>query len=348
MARFLVISLALHILLFAAVLGFSFYEPKPKTIQIKLASLPVPNNVKKNTPPPASAIDEKKVEAKKTAEVQKLLDSVLKEDIQEKVIEKSIEEAPKIPAAAAVKPNETPALVKKPQPAPAVPSVVPTQMPPTPAPVVPAPIIAAPITPMPIAPTPKENNAPIISPQNNQAYKMDDTPNPYLSPVVPQAQLPALEEAPAQQQAAESKTPALPPRKIIDVSSAKDDDINAAVSTITEMPADILSKENYSLSDSDKKALSNQISQCLASLGDMRENTETINLMFTMQADAKIKNISVLRGDKVIPPNQQSNLENRVLYLFNSPKCATLILPQGKFTYWQKFTIKINLKGFFE
>jgi hypothetical protein len=37
---------------------------------------------------------------------------------------------------------------------------------------------------------------------------------------------------------------------------------------------------------------------------------------------------------------QNNNLETRVIYLFNNPKCSKLILPNGKFSYWQKFTIK--------
>ncbi|MCL2567649.1 MAG: hypothetical protein FWE18_06130 [Alphaproteobacteria bacterium] len=337
MLRFILISLGLHILLAAIVLGFSFYTPKPKTIQIKLASLPTPNNTKKNMPP---LIDEKKAEQEKTVEVQKLLDSVLKEDIQEKVIEKAVEEAPALPKPKTSQKQEQ--LLKE-----ALPSVVPTQMPP------PAP---KPVVPSPIAPIPKQNNAPIVSPQNNQVYPKEDSSNPYLNSVMPQESKaevkPILPDnnpylnpvAPTE----ENKKPSLPPRKTIDVSAAKDDNMSAVVSSIAEMPADILSKDNYSLSDADKKALSNQISQCLSSLGLVRENTETINLVFSMAENAKIKEINVLRGDKIVPPKELSNLENRVIYLFNNPKCATLILPQGKFTYWQKFTIKINLKGLFE
>jgi hypothetical protein len=321
MSRFILVSLVLHILLFAVVLGFSFYSPKPKTIQIKLASLPPAASVKKVAPPAAPVVDEKKVEEKKAVEVQKSVDSFLKADVQEKVIEKTIEKP------APIKPA--------PQPAPKTPIPTPT-LPPIPAP-----------TPSPI-PTPTP--VPVI----------DNTPNPYLNPVAPtqppvQAQVqenpytnPILPQQPAEAPTPAQPTPQLPPvRKTVDVSAAKDDNLGDVVDTIANMPTDIMSSENYSMSDADKKALSNQISQCMASLGVVRENTESITLMFTMRENAKIKDINVIKNNKIVPVAQQSNLENRVIYLFNNPKCATLVLPQGKFTYWQKFTIKINLKGLF-
>ncbi|MDR0483815.1 MAG: hypothetical protein LBH40_00855 [Alphaproteobacteria bacterium] len=348
MLRFLILSLVLHVFLFAIVLGFSFYSPKPKTIQITLATLPKTNNVKKES---ALAVDEKKVAEKKTAEVQELLDSVLKEDIQEKVIEKAVEETPKPqPAPVAIKSQPKSQVVPKSNIPSDLQDIKPKEQQ-TQA-VKPTPTITSKESVAPVLPVPQ-----LAMPQPNP---VDNTPNPYLNAVAPQEEPQPKEEevSPSpynnpvmpnvEQKSAELPTPKLPARKIIDVSSAKDDNLKDVVSSISDTATDIMSDENHSMSDSEKQALSNQIAQCVAPAIELRDDIKSISLIFSMGIDAKIKDIQIVRDNKIISHNNWSNLEKRVISLFNNPKCATLILPQGKFNYWQKFTMKINLRGFFE
>lgn len=375
MYRFLLYSLLLHVLIVAIVFVATLFTSKPENIKIQLAVLPKNSNVKEPTSSPKEIpkLEEKKEtpeEAqKKTEAVQKLLDSVLKEDIQEKAIEKKVipKEIPKEIKSEPIK--EVPKILPKYN---AVQKEIPQkesfqkkEVTPEEQPVPSSKVLENKSQPQKqdIMPLPAKNDAPKV-----QEQAITKIPSPYDAPVMPKENLvqipqpqnnpyanPIIPNESIQNQAIQlEQTPSLqavkPKRKEIDFS--KDSDVGVEANSITKdssgISNNIMSNEAFYLSSDDKKALMNQMSVCLASLGIVRENTESVTLLIEMQEDAKIKNINVIKNNKVVPKKELSNLETRVIYLFNNPKCAKLILPKGKFSYWQKFTIKLNLKGLFE
>lgn len=364
MYRFLLYSLILHLVIVALLFASTLFTPKPKHIQIQLALLPKNNNVKKAPPPPVevSKPEPKKEtpeEAKKREEkVAKLLDKVLQEDVAEKHIEKSvpqkevspelekIKEPPKeISKKVENKVSKQPEIIKNPQPKK---NEVKQEV-------------------APVHKLQKKQELPVHIPMQSPTV-IDSKPNPYANPVMPSEPVEVAkpinnpyanpiipvednsivvhEVAPAP-----SLPQSIPKRKEVDVSSVKDESVSHDAIRITNdnsgLSNDIMSSEAFYLSNNDKKALMNQMSQCLASLGMIRENNETVTLLIEMKEDAKIKDINVIKNNKIVPKSDLSNLESRILYLFNNPKCSKLILPEGKFNYWKKFTIKLNLKGLF-
>lgn len=349
MYRFLLYSLLLHVLIVAIVFVATLFTSKPENIKIQLAVLPKNSNVKEPTSSPKEIpkLEEKKEtpeEAqKKTEAVQKLLDSVLKEDIQEKAIEKKV--IPKeIPQKESFQKKE---VTPEEQPVPSS-KVLENKSQPQKQDIMPLPAKndAPKVQEQAITKIPSPYDAPVM-PKENLVQIPQPQNNPYANPIIPnesiQNQAIQLEQTPSLQAVK-------PKRKEIDFS--KDSDVGVEANSITKdssgISNNIMSNEAFYLSSDDKKALMNQMSVCLASLGIVRENTESVTLLIEMQEDAKIKNINVIKNNKVVPKKELSNLETRVIYLFNNPKCAKIILPKGKFSYWQKFTIKLNLKGLFE
>lgn len=345
MYRFLLYSLILHLIIITLLIVSDSFETPPKRIQIQLVSMTKNNETKKTqlTPTPkAEKIEEKKEEPKlppkgdpkeeakkeieKTVAVQKMLDKVLAEDIKEKNIEKS---TPKVPLKAPK--VETPKLQKKEQAL--------------------------------VADTPREvkedtldpyKNAVILKLPEKKELLTEKSNNPYDNPVIydfPDNKKEITEDEKEVQNIPSLPEKKAPLRKEIDASSVKEDDLTGALSVIEsgdDITYDITSKESLYITDNDKRALMNQMSQCLASLGVIREKEETVILLIQMNRDSTIKEIDVLKDDKVVPKSLLSNVESRIIYLFNNPKCSKLILPEGKFQYWKKFTIKLNLKGLFE
>ena len=355
MYRFLLYSLILHSIIIAILFASQLFIPKPKNIKIQLAVLPKNNNVKKTIPPVEEPkIEEKKESAeeqqKKAEQAQKLLDNVLKEDIKEKTIEKTIipKEVKPQPIAKESKKSisKTPqeVIVEKKQPQQK--EVAPKQLP-TPKMPEPKPSILEKTTPKDTQKVIQKTEEP--SPYSNPVLPQNSKPkepDPYANPVIPSENI----FIPNEEVIVPSLPPVKPARKEFNISKDENvsTDANRIINDSTGISNNIMSKEAFYLSDSDKRALMNQMSQCMASLGIIRENNESVTLLIEMKEDARIKDINVIKNNKIVPKSELNNLEARVIYLFNNPKCSKLILPEGKFSYWQKFTIKLNLKGLFE
>ncbi len=336
MYRFFLYSLVLHIIIIITLLVFASFEPAPKKVQIKLLSLPKNNDTKKTPPsksiPLVSPVVEKKIETKKESpkvkekksqEVNKLLEEVLQQNLKEKTIEKAITKKEVL-----VQNTNKPSNIKKTQTTPK------------------KDIIPAPKLEVKEAPSIINSDNSFSNPYSNPVLPQDNKKvedNPYDNPVIyeeiPQIKIPTLPE---------KQIPTIPIRKEIDVSMAKEDNLDVVLQSISNTNNDIMSEESLYLTENDKKALMNQMSQCLATLGYIREKDESVILLIEMQENAKIKDINVIRNNEIIHKGSLSNLESRIIYLFNSQKCSKLILPEGKFKYWQKFTIKLNLKGLFQ
>ncbi len=142
------------------------------------------------------------------------------------------------------------------------------------------------------------------------------------------------------------------PKKVFSKENIKDatfdNFLGKAGSEIADLPNDILKENNVYISDSEKNTIKDQISKCVGYVAEVKDQKSTIILQFDMHEDRTIKNVNVLRDKKVVAKAELSNFESRVIHLFNDNNCKMLLLPQDKYSYWKRFTIKINLRGFFE
>jgi len=127
--------------------------------------------------------------------------------------------------------------------------------------------------------------------------------------------------------------------------------LNSVTNEVTEesiiekdIPKDL---EELDLSDADKQILAKNLSNCVASLPAIREHDEVLFLSFTINEDAIIENVDIIRNNQKVPQEQLSNLEQRVVSIFHSKACSKLLLPPNGFKIWHKFSVKLRLEGFF-
>lgn len=127
--------------------------------------------------------------------------------------------------------------------------------------------------------------------------------------------------------------------------------LNSVTNEVTEesiiekdIPKDL---EELDLSDADKQILAKNLSNCVASLPAIREHDEVLFLSFTINEDAIVENVDIIRNNQKVPQEQLSNLEQRVVAIFHSKACSKLLLPPNGFTIWHKFSVKLRLEGFF-
>ncbi|UQY80586.1 hypothetical protein HAV_00791 [Candidatus Hepatincola sp. Av] len=127
--------------------------------------------------------------------------------------------------------------------------------------------------------------------------------------------------------------------------------LNSVTNEVTEesiiekdIPRDL---EDLDLSDADKQILAKNLSNCVASLPAIREHDEVLFLSFTINEDAIVENVDIIRNNQKVPQEQLSNLEQRVVSIFHSKACSKLLLPPNGFTIWHKFSVKLRLEGFF-
>lgn len=108
---------------------------------------------------------------------------------------------------------------------------------------------------------------------------------------------------------------------------------------------DILSY-NSALNNNEKRILSGQIKQCWIANNYIKDKDVSIFVKFNMNEDKTIKNLSV-DVFNINNIDEKENIINTVHKIFNDPFCNELMLPDGKFSKWKTFSIKLNLKGFF-
>lgn len=111
-----------------------------------------------------------------------------------------------------------------------------------------------------------------------------------------------------------------------------------------DIPKDL---EELDLSDADKQALAKNLSNCVAGLPAIREKDEVLFLSFKINEDAIVENVDIIRNNQKVPQEQLSNLEQRVVAIFQSKACSKLLLPPNDFRLWHEFSVKLRLEGFF-
>lgn len=116
-----------------------------------------------------------------------------------------------------------------------------------------------------------------------------------------------------------------------------------------ELNKEVIPKDltELDLSDADKQILAKNLSNCVAGLPAIREHDEVLFLSFTINEDAIIENVDIIRNNQKVPKEQLNNLEQRVVSIFQSKACSKLILPPDGFNIWHEFSVKLRLEGFF-
>lgn len=123
---------------------------------------------------------------------------------------------------------------------------------------------------------------------------------------------------------------------------------DTANSITTDETQDILS-DSSPLNDGEKSDLVNQLNKCWINLGPIKDKTITIQLKLKMNSDATINNIEFIEDDSLnLTKEEIESLRVKIINLFKNPQCSKLALPDNKFALWQTFSIKLNIKGFFD
>jgi hypothetical protein len=107
-----------------------------------------------------------------------------------------------------------------------------------------------------------------------------------------------------------------------------------------------LSSEESELTKDEKNILSSQIKQCWVAAQYIKDKNIEIVVHFTMNENRTIKdfNIDILN---ITNTDEINSIKNNLNKIFTNTDCKKLLLPNEKFSYWKKFSIKLNLKGFF-
>ncbi|MFL1780732.1 hypothetical protein ABSA28_00426 [Candidatus Hepatincolaceae symbiont of Richtersius coronifer] len=118
---------------------------------------------------------------------------------------------------------------------------------------------------------------------------------------------------------------------------------------ILETPTENFNGEsNGTLTGGERAILARQIQQCWSGISSIKDEMVSFQLQLSMNQDATINSIKITKLNKVsIKEEDLKDLEKRITAVLNNPRCSKLSLPLNKYSTWQNFSIKLNVKGIF-